>query len=80
MPTQEQLIAVDDALVQARFFTDEMAKVIGTARSRVNDAKTTLDWWASKVALVTTVTCGFALIGQLFLFRFSWRILRHLPA
>ncbi len=79
-PTPEQLNAVGSALEQARTFTDELAKVVTTARSRVNDVKTTVDRWTLRVALATTLVCALAAVGQVFLARFCWRRYRGLPA
>jgi hydrogenase maturation protease len=78
--TQEQLNAVDNALSQASGFTDEMANVVTAARTRVNDAKTTADKWAVRIAVATSVLCALAAVGQVFFARFCWRTFRRLPA
>jgi len=78
--TTEQLNAVDGALKQANGFTDELTKVVTTARSRVNDTKTTVDWWTWRLAFATTLVCALAAVGQVFLARFCWRTYRGLPA
>jgi hypothetical protein len=78
--TTEQLNAVDGALDQAAAFTDEMARVVTTARGRVNDTKTMLDRWTWRVAVATSAIAALAAIGQLFLARYCWRRFRDLPA
>jgi hydrogenase maturation protease len=78
-PTHEQLNEVDEALRLARTFTDELSNVVGIARGRVNDAKTSLDWWALRIAVVTSIVCTFGVIGQLFVLRFSLRAVRGMP-
>jgi hypothetical protein len=78
--TTEQLNAVDGALKQASGFTDELAKVVTTARGRVNDAKTTVDQWSWRVAIATSLISALAAVGQVFMVRFFWRRLRGLPA
>jgi PAS domain-containing protein len=76
----DQLNAVDNALGQARGFTDEMAKVVKTARGKVNDTRREVDVWSYRIALATTLVCALATVGQLFMIRFCWRTLRGLPA
>lgn len=76
----EQLNAVDHALAQARGFTDQMAKVVTTARNQVNETKRQVDVWAWRGALATSIICAWATIGQVFLARFCWRTLRGMPA
>jgi hypothetical protein len=78
--TIEQLNAVDGALDQATTFTDEMAKVVATARGRVNDTKVMLDRWTVRVAVATSLIAALAVLGQVFLARFCWRRFRNLPA
>jgi hydrogenase maturation protease len=79
-PTQEQLNAVDIALAQAREFTDQLTNVVETARLRVEATKSTVDRWSWRIAMATTILCGLAAVGQLFMARFCWRTLRGLPA
>jgi hydrogenase maturation protease len=79
-PPPELLNAVDNALGQARGFTNELAKVVTTVRGRVNDTKSLVDRWTLRLAIGITLISALAAIGQLFLARFCWRKLRGLPA
>jgi len=79
-PTPEQLNAVDNALVQARGFTDEMARVVVIARGRVDATRTSVDRWSWWIAVATTLAGALAALGQFFMARFWWRTLRGLPA
>jgi hydrogenase maturation protease len=78
-PTNEQLHAVDDALRQARGFTDEVDKVVETTRTRVNETKQNVDLWAWRGAVGTSAVAGLGVIGQFFMAHFFWRLLRRQP-
>jgi hydrogenase maturation protease len=79
-PTNEQLHAVDGALRQARGFTDEVGKVVESTRTRVNETKQTVDLWAWRGAVGTSVVSALGAIGQLFMACFFWRLLRRQSA
>ena len=66
--------------LQEKGFADEMTKVVGTARSRVNDLKNVVDLWAWRVAAATTALCALGVVGQYFMARFCLRKLYRLPA
>lgn len=78
--TTEQLNAVNDALSQARGFTNELDKVVANARSRVNDAKVSVDRWSWRVAIATSAISILGALGQVFMARYCMRTLRGLPA
>lgn len=80
LPTAEQLAQVDDALNMADHFRSEMARIVSVARQRVEATKKLIDLWAWRLAVGTTVLCGFGLLGQFFMARFCWRKYRGLPA
>jgi hypothetical protein len=79
-PTPEQLDAVDRALGMADGFRAEMARIIATSRVRVNETRALIDLWAWRLAWGTTVLCGVAIVGQLFMARYCMRRLQNLPA
>jgi hypothetical protein len=79
-PTKEQLVTVESALNQARDFTNQMNTVVSNARQRVDDTKRTVDLWALRVALGVTIAGAVGAIGQCFMARFCWRVLRGQPA
>lgn len=79
-PTAEQLDAVDRALQMAENFRTEMAKIVGTTRTRVNETRSLIDLWMFRIALGTTVMCLLGTVGQFFLARFCLRRLQNLPA
>ena len=79
-PTPEQLNAVNSALDQADGFTNELDKVVGSIRARVNSIKMMVDQWTWRIALGTTLMCTLAGVGQLFMARYFWRTLRNQPA
>jgi hydrogenase maturation protease len=80
VPTFEQLYAVDDALRQARGFTDEVCKVVESTRTRVNETKQKVDLWACRGAVGTSAIAAFGVLGQFFMARFFWRLLRRQSA
>ncbi len=80
IPTSDQLNAVDDALNRAKNFTDQMANVVKTARTRVNDTKAALDLWVRRLAFAITITCILGAVGQCFMLRFCWRKFHQKPA
>jgi hydrogenase maturation protease len=73
-PTTEQLHAVDDALRQARGFTDEVNKVVRSTRARVNETKENVDLWAWRGAVATSLVSVLGVIGQIFMARFFWQL------
>lgn len=79
-PTPEQLNAVDNALGQARDFTNELGRVVDSVRCRVNATRSMVDQWSWRIAIGTTLLSVLASIGQLFMARFFWRTVRSLPA
>jgi hydrogenase maturation protease len=79
-PTPEQLNAVDNALAQARGFTDDLARVVDSVRDRVNTTHSMVDQWSWRIAIGTTLLSVLASVGQLFMARYFWRIVRGLPA
>src|SRR5262249_18294708 len=79
-PPPELLNAVDNALGQARGFTNELAKVVTTVRGRVDDTKALVDRWTLQLAVGISLISALATIGQFFLARYCWRTLRGLPA
>lgn len=72
VPTTEQLHAVDDALRNARAFTDEVGKVVDSTRARVNETKQKVDLWAMRGALGTSLISVLGLLGQFFMARYFW--------
>jgi PAS domain-containing protein len=76
----EQLGNIDAALHQARWYTDEMDKVLETARNRINELRARIDRLADRVAVAVTAACALALVGHVFLARFCLRRLYGLPA
>lgn len=79
-PTPEQLYAVDNAIHQARVFTDEVSKVIESTRARVNETRQKVETWALRGAVGMTVIAVFGVVGQFFMGRYFWRLLRRDPA
>jgi hypothetical protein len=79
-PTNEQLYAVDNALRQAKGFTDEVCKVVESTRTRVNETKQNVDLWAWRGAVGTSAIAAFGMLGQFFMARFFWRLLRRQSA
>lgn len=78
--TVEQLNTVDNALDQAHGFTNELEKIVSTAKGRVNEAKVSVDRWSRRIAIATTAISILGAVGQLFMARFCWRTLRGWPA
>jgi hypothetical protein len=79
VPTNEQLHAVDDALRNARGFTDEVSKVVETTRARVNETKQKVNLWSCRGATGTSIISALGVLGQLFMARFFWSRLRREP-
>ena len=79
-PTEEQLGMVKSALDQARDFTDRMDKAVATVRTRVDETKTLADLWVLRIAIAVTALSSLAAVGQFFMVRFCWRVLRRKPA
>jgi len=80
LPSAEQLDAVDNALGMADGFRAEMARIVGVARTRVNETKQLIDLWAWRLAASATALCIIGALGQFFLARFCLRKLHNLPA
>ena len=78
--TTEQLNAVNNALGQARGFTNDLEKVVANARGRVNEAKVSVERWTWRIAVATTAISILAAVGQFFLARYCLRTLRGIPA
>ncbi|MCE9565076.1 MAG: hypothetical protein K8U57_23845 [Planctomycetes bacterium] len=78
--TVEQLDAVDNALRLAGRFREEMSKIVGDARKRVNETKQQIDLWAWRLAVAVTALSVVGTVGQFFLARFCVRKLNNLPA
>jgi hydrogenase maturation protease len=74
VPTNEQLHAVDDALRNARGFTEEVGKVVETTRARVNETKQKVDIWSLRGAVATSLISALGVLGQLFMARAFWRM------
>ena len=74
-PTNEQLHTVDDAIRQANAFTDEVGKVVESTRTRVNETRHTVDVWALRGAVATSIISVFGVLGQFFMGRYFWRLL-----
>ena len=79
-PTPEQLNAVDNALGQARDFTNELSRVVDSVRDRVNTTRSMVDQWSWRIAIGTMLVSTLASVGQLFMARYFWRTVRGLPA
>jgi hypothetical protein len=79
-PTEEQLVKLDNAIRKGRAFTDQMELVVATIRTRVHETKRAVDLWAWRVAVGVTVIGVVGALGQFFMARFFWRVLRHKPA
>jgi hydrogenase maturation protease len=79
-PTPEQLRMVESALGQARGFTDQMDNVVKATRTRVGETKQKADLWTQRIAWGTTFVGALAALGQVFMGRFFWRVLRRKPA
>jgi len=79
-PTEEQLVTVETALNQARGFTDQLGKVVATARTRVDETKRSVDLWVLRAAILVTIVGVLGAAGQFFMARFCWRVLRNKPA
>ncbi len=67
VPTNEQLYAVDDALRNARGFTDEVGKVVESTRTRVNETKQKVDVWTLRGAVGMSLISALGVLGQLFM-------------
>jgi hydrogenase maturation protease len=72
MPTNEQLYAIDDALRNARGFTEEVTNVVENTKTRVNDTKQKVDTWAWRGAWAMNLLSAVGLLGQCFMARFFW--------
>jgi hydrogenase maturation protease len=72
MPTNEQLYAIDDALRNARGFTEEVTNVVENTKTRVNDTKQKVDTWAWRGAWAMNLLSALGLLGQCFMARFFW--------
>lgn len=72
VPTYEQLHAVDDALRNAKDFTNEVSKVVDSTRSRINETKQKLELWTWRGAMGTSLISALGLFGQLFMASYFW--------
>lgn len=79
-PTPEQLVTVESALERAGDLTDQISKVVATARTRVDETKRAVDLWVLRVAVGVTLVGAVGAAGQFFMARFCWRVLRGKPA
>lgn len=80
MPTAEQLMTVEAALRQARLFIERLNQIVVTARERINETKRTADEWVQRIAIGVTAIGVLGAMGQFFMARFFWRVLRCQPA
>jgi len=71
--TPEQYSQVDQALVTATDVTDRVDQALDDARRKVDEAKSQADRWALRVAIIASALGAWAALGQVFLFRASWR-------
>jgi hypothetical protein len=78
--TAEQLVTVESSLNRAGGFTEQMGKVVATARTRVDETKRTVDLWVLRVAVGVSLVGVLGAAGQFFMARFCWRVLRGKPA
>jgi hydrogenase maturation protease len=72
VPTNEQLYAVDDALRNARGFTEEVSSVVESTRTRVNDTKQKVNTWAWRGAWGMNLLSALGMLGQFFMARHFW--------
>lgn len=79
-PTEEQLVTVESALGQARGLTDQMGRMVGVVRQRVDQTKRAVDLWVSRLALIITAVGVVGATGQFFMARACWRALRNKSA
>jgi hydrogenase maturation protease len=79
-PSAEALMTVETALNQARSFTDQMSNVVTNARKQVDETKQAVDLWVLRVAIAVTLIGVLGAVGQFFMARFCWRVLRNKPA
>ncbi len=79
-PTEEQLVMLAGAIQQGRSFTDRMALVVATIRTRVHETKRTVDVWSLRIAIGITAVGVLGALGQIFMARFFWRLFRGKPA
>jgi hypothetical protein len=80
LPTAEQLVTVEAALKQARAFIERLNQVVAKTRERVSETKRSVDDWVQKVAIGVTAAGVLGAMGQFFMARFFWRVLRGQPA
>jgi hypothetical protein len=78
--SREQLQAAEHALDQAWALADSLRQVVGKTRQRVADLKASADVWGWRVAVGVTAASALAAVGQVFMVRFFWRVLRRRPA
>ncbi len=80
LPSNEQLNAVEEALHMADNFRVEMTRIVGMARTRVNETKRLIDMWAFRLTLAVTIVSVIGAVGQFFFARYCLRRLHDLPA
>jgi hypothetical protein len=78
--THDEMNAINAALDKATELANSVARIVGSARERVNDTASQIEGWSVTIAWATTILAGMGIAGQLFLLRFCWRTLHHLPA
>jgi hypothetical protein len=79
-PTAEQLAKLDGAIRQGRAFTDRMDLVVATIHTRLHETRRAVDLWSARIAAGVTALGVLGALGQFFMARFFWRILRGKPA
>lgn len=79
-PTDDQLAKLDGAIRQGRAFTDQMELVVATIRTRLHETRRAVDVWSMRVAVGVTAIGVIGALGQFFMARFFWRVLRRLAA
>lgn len=78
--TLEELNMIDAALRQTRYYTDEMDRVVRTARERVASLRSRVEWWADRLSVAVSAVAVWAAVGQVFWARFCLRRLSGQPA
>jgi hypothetical protein len=79
-PTEEQLAKLDGAIRRGRAFTDRMDLVAATIRTRLHETRRAVDVWSVRIAVGVTAVGVLGALGQFFMARFFWRVLRGKPA
>jgi hypothetical protein len=74
--TPEQYSQVDQALASATDLTNRVDDALKLARHKVDEAKASAHRWSLRAAIIISALTALAALGQVFLFRASWRGLR----